>query len=110
MSNETTAWPIDLSKIAQSDDLHISPLRDDGITYGTPTWIWSVEVNNELYVRAYHGQKSSWYKAALKQKVGRILVAATTMDVSFYPETGTVNKLIDEAYRRKYDGSPYLNS
>jgi hypothetical protein len=30
--------------IAESDDLHISPFRDDGVTYGTPTWILSVVV------------------------------------------------------------------
>jgi hypothetical protein len=27
----------ELVKIAETDDLHIAPLRDDGITYGTPT-------------------------------------------------------------------------
>ena len=38
-----TLWSKDeLHKIAQADDLHISPFRDDGVTYGTPTWIWSV--------------------------------------------------------------------
>ena len=37
-----TTWSKDqLHKIAQADDLHISPFRDDGVTYGTPTWIWS---------------------------------------------------------------------
>ena len=36
----------ELAKIATTDDLHISPLRDDGRTYGTPTWIWSVVVND----------------------------------------------------------------
>lgn len=35
----------DLGRIADTDDLHISPLRDDGKTYGTPTWIWSVVVD-----------------------------------------------------------------
>ena len=46
-------WPKDeLSKIAAADDLHISPLREDGKTYGTPTWIWSVAVEGALYVRA----------------------------------------------------------
>jgi hypothetical protein len=35
-----STWPKDeLRKIAETDDLHISPLRDDGKTYGTPTWI-----------------------------------------------------------------------
>jgi hypothetical protein len=39
-------WPEDeLKLIANSDDLHIAPLRDDGVTFGTPTWIWSVVVD-----------------------------------------------------------------
>jgi hypothetical protein len=63
-------WQKDeLRKIAEADDLHISPFRDDGTTYGTPTWIWSVVVDDGLYVRAYHGQGSRWYRAASKQKV-----------------------------------------
>jgi hypothetical protein len=32
----------ELRKITQADDLHIAPFREDGKTYGTPTWIWSV--------------------------------------------------------------------
>ena len=32
----------ELRRIAEADDLNISPLREDGVTYGTPTWIWSV--------------------------------------------------------------------
>ena len=47
-----TAWSKDeLRKIAEADDLHISPFRGDGATYGTPTWIWSVAVDDALYVR-----------------------------------------------------------
>jgi hypothetical protein len=34
----------ELRKIAKTDDLHIAPFRDDGVTYGTPTWIWSVRL------------------------------------------------------------------
>lgn len=41
-----TAWPEDeLSEIAESDDLYIAPLCEDGETYGTPTRIWSVRVD-----------------------------------------------------------------
>jgi hypothetical protein len=48
-----SSWSNDeLSKIAETDDLHISPFRDDGLTYGTPTWIWSVVVDDALFVRA----------------------------------------------------------
>jgi hypothetical protein len=98
----------ELKKIAVADDLHISPLREDGVTYGTPTWIWSVVVDGELYARAYSGQKSSWYKAAVTQKGGRIRIAGMEREVAFEPVTGDVNHQIDEAYRAKYRTSPYL--
>jgi hypothetical protein len=44
-----SAWTKDdLDKIAASDDLHVAPFREDGKTYGTPTWIWSVVVDGAL--------------------------------------------------------------
>jgi len=102
-------WTKDeLSKIAATDDLHVSPLRDDRKTYGTPTWIWSVVVDDSLYVRAYNGQRSRWYQAALRQTVGRVTAAGTTSDVTFEPVEGPINDRIDEAYRAKYKSSPYL--
>ena len=39
-----------IRKIAETDDLHISPLREDGRTYGTPTWIWSVVVDGNAFL------------------------------------------------------------
>ncbi len=99
----------ELKKIADADDLHISPFREDGVTYGTPTWIWSVAVDDALYVRAYNGQKSRWYQAALRQKAGRITVAGITKEVRFEPVDGPINDRIDAAYRAKYKGSPYLD-
>ena len=98
----------ELKKIAGADDLHISPFRDDGKTYGTPTWIWSVAVDDALYVRAYSGKKSSWYKAAMRQKAGRIKAAGMTKEVTFEPVDGPINERVDEAYRAKYRRSPYL--
>lgn len=103
-------WPKnELRKISETDDLHIAPLRDDGKTYGTLTWIWSVVVDDDLYVRAYNGKKSRWYKAALRQKAGRIRAAGMTREVVFEPINGPINDRIDDAYRAKYKGSPYLN-
>jgi hypothetical protein len=98
----------ELSKIAETDDLHISPFLDDGVTYGTPTWIWSVVVDDRLFVRAYNGPASRWYKAAMQQKRGRITAAGITKDVTFEPVDGSVNDRIDDAYRAKYKTSPYL--
>lgn len=104
-------WPEnELKKIHETDDLHISPFREDGMTYGTPTWIWSVVVEDELFVRAYNGQNSSWYKAAVHQKAGRITAAGMTKEVLFKPADSTLNDLIDDAYRNKYSNSPYLDS
>jgi hypothetical protein len=99
----------ELKKISENDDFHISPFREDEKTYGTPTWIWSVVVGDELFVRAYYGKKSSWYNAAIKQMGGRITAAGMTKEVAFEPEEGSINGRIDEAYKAKYKGSPYLN-
>ena len=98
----------ELQKIAETDDLHISPFREDGKTYGTPTWIWSVVLGDALYVRAYNGTESRWYQAALRQKAGRITAAGMTKDVTFEPVSDSVNDRIDDAYGLKYAGSPYL--
>lgn len=98
----------ELRKIAEVDDLHISPFREDGVTYGTATWIWSVAVDDALYVRGYNGQKSRWYHAAVRQRAGRITAGGMTMEVSFERVDGPINDRIDDAYRAKYGGSPYL--
>jgi hypothetical protein len=88
----TSSWPSDeLRAIAEADDLHVAPYREDGETTGTPTWIWNVAVEGDLYVRAYNGTDSSWYQAAVLE-----------------PVDGPINDRIDEAYRTKYAGSPYL--
>lgn len=103
-------WPTDeLYKIIEADDLHVSPLREDGVTYGTPTWIWSVAVDGDLYVRAYHGTDSSWYQAAVREEAGRITAAGMTREVEFSPVEGALNERIDDAYRERYRGSPYLD-
>jgi hypothetical protein len=106
-----TGWaPEELQMIAAADDLHVAPFRGDGVTYGTPTWIWSVEVGGDLYARAYHGKTSRWYQAALRQKAGRILAAGRTVEVAFTPIYGSVGDRIDAAYCAKYVDSPYLDS
>ncbi|MBV8812707.1 MAG: DUF2255 family protein [Acidobacteriaceae bacterium] len=105
-----SAWSKDeLRKIAETDDLHISPFPEDGTTYGTPTWIWSVVVDDQLYARAYNGKSSRWYRAALRQKAGRITAAGITKEVAFEPVEGAINDRVDDAYRTKYKGSPYLD-
>ncbi len=104
-----TAWDrAELERIVEADDLHVAPFREDGKTCGTPTWIWSVAVDGDLYVRAYNGRNSRWHRAALRQEAGRITAAGTTKDVAFAPVEGPINDRIDAAYRAKYRDSPYL--
>ena len=104
----------DLIKIAEADDLHIAPFREDATTYGTLTWIWSVVVDGSFYVRAYNGKLSCWYQVAMRQKAGRIIVVGMIKEVFFEPVEGSSNDRndqidrIDEAYRAKYRRSPYL--
>ena len=106
-----TGWaPDELRKIAEADDLKIAPFREDGVTYGTPTWIWSVAVDGDLYVRAYNGQASTWHRAALGQRAGRIIAADMTKEVAFDPADETVSDRVDEAYRVKYHANSYLAS
>ena len=109
MDLQKTDWVEgELRRIAETDDLHISPFREDGVTYGTPTWVWSVVIDDGLYVRGYNGQQSRWYQAAIRQKAGRIRAAGMTKDVLFEPVAGPTNDRIDEAYQAKYAASPYL--
>ena len=106
-----SSWPVDqLESIATGDDLHIAPFRTDGTTYGTPTWIWSVAVGGELYVRAYNGTASRWHQAATTQRGGRIRAAGDDVEVSFepVPADADVQPAIDAAYRAKYADSAYL--
>ena len=102
-------WSTDeLRKIIEADDLKVSPSSEDGMTYGTPTWIWCVAVDCALYVRAYNGRSSRWYQAAIRQKGGRIIAAGRTTEVRFEPVEGPINDRIDDACRAKYRGSRYL--
>jgi hypothetical protein len=102
-------WPEEkIRKLVETDDLHIAPFRSNGRTYGTLTWVWSVVVDRQLYVRAYRGKASSWFQSAREQKAGRITAAGMVLDVGFEVVEGAINDLIDEAYRAKYKSSPYL--
>jgi hypothetical protein len=104
-------WTQDeLRRMTATDDLHIAPFREDGVTYGTLTWIWSVVVDGNLYARAYNGTTSSWYKAAIRQKAGRITAAGMERNVAFVRADDVLASQIDEAYQAKYGSSPYLGA
>lgn len=107
----TTWQPDTLAAITNATPFHIAPYRADGGTR-TPTQIWSVTVDNTLYVRAYNGTSASWYQAAAKHRGGIIQAAGTEHEVTFTPvDPGdtTLHDRIDAAYHDKYDPSPYVD-
>ena len=99
-------WSTDqLTAIEQNADLFVSPYREDGATYGTPTQTWALVVDGNVYVRAASGPSSRWYQAAITQKAGRVRVDGTYWNVTFEP-AGTDNEAaIDAAYEDMYPGS-----
>ena len=98
-----------IAAISATDDLHIAPYRADGVTTGTPTWIWSVVVDDRLFVRAWNGTSGRWYRSAIAQRAGKITVAGSEYVVAFAPvDDPALNDRIDAAYKQKYAGSPYL--
>ncbi|MFE2424356.1 DUF2255 family protein [Streptomyces hokutonensis] len=96
----------ELRSIAENPDLFVSPFREDGITYGTPTQTWALVVDGDVYVRAANGQQSKWYQAAVSQKAGRVRVDGKFYEVTFEPADSDVDTAVDAAYDEKYPGSP----
>lgn len=103
------AWTAEfLDMIAGTEGLRIAPLREDSTTFGTPTYIWAVVVEERLFVRAYSGAGSSWFRAALREGAGCIQVARQVFDMRFAPVDEGLTHAIDAAYRSKYPTSRYL--
>ena len=69
----------------------------------------SARTGRPTELRHGSGQNSHWYRAAVQQKAGRIIAAGMTKDVTFEPVDGPINDRVDDAYRAKYRGSPYLS-
>jgi hypothetical protein len=61
--------------------------------------IWAVAVDDEVYVRSYHGERGAWYRRALRD--GRMKLEG--IDVRVEPERDSeLNERISDAFRAKY--------
>lgn len=92
-----TLTPEQVNDFSRADDFHIAPYRADGRTPGTPTWIWSVIVDGELYVRAWNGLQSRWYGSAKSQGAGEITIAGQTYRVAFELISGAGHEQLQAA-------------
>jgi hypothetical protein len=98
-----TKWTNDeLTKIGAAEELQIATLRRDG-TLRNPVTIWVVRLGDELYVRAYKGRTSPWFRGIQARHEGHIRAGGVGKDVVFVEEAEAgINDRIDDAYRTKY--------
>ena len=98
-----TAWTSDeLGKIGAAEELQIASLRRDG-TLRNPVTIWVVRLGNDLYVRAYKGRTSPWFRGMQTRHEGHIQAGGVDKDVTFVEQAvPDLQDQIDAAYRTKY--------
>ena len=98
-----TAWTSDeLNKIGKAEELQIASLRRDG-TLRNPVTIWVVRVGDDIYVRAYKGRTSPWFRGAQTRHAGQIRAGGVVKDVTFVEESEPgINDQISATYRTKY--------
>ena len=98
-----TLWTSEeLNRIGTAEELEIVSLRSDG-TLRKPVIIWVVRIGDDLYVRAYKGRSSPWFRGILTQHAGHIRAGGVDKDVTFVEEAvPDLNDQIDDAYRTKY--------
>jgi hypothetical protein len=61
--------------------------------------IWAVVVDDEAYVRSYHGETGAWYRRALRE--GRMTLEGIEVRVEPEPDP-VLNERISDAFRAKY--------
>jgi len=102
-----TAWTsAELDKIENAEELTLASLRSDG-TLRRPVIVWVVRVDGHIYVRAYKGRTSPWFRGAQTRHQGRIQAGGVEKDVTFVEESDPeVNQQVDAAYLTKYARYP----
>ena len=101
-------WTDEELTVANKEDIHIAAPNEDG-TMHAPTWIWVVVADGNLYVRSYNGKNGRWYSAAKRSGHGQVTFGAIAKDVDFeFINDPEIDAKVDDAYKQKYAGSPYL--
>jgi hypothetical protein len=93
----------ELERIGAADVLQLATFKEDG-TLRKPIVIGVVRVGDELYVRAYRGHETAWFRHTQRRPEGRIVAGGVTKDVTFVDASSdeALNNKIDAAYQSKY--------
>jgi hypothetical protein len=108
-----TSWTQkDLERIGAADELQLASVKQDG-TLRKPITIWVVRVGDDVYVRAYRGYDTAWFRQAQRRPEGRIEAGGVTKDVTLVDVSSdeALGNAIDAAYRSKYRkyGATYVD-
>jgi hypothetical protein len=92
-----------LERIGAADELQLASFKKDG-AQRKPVTIWVVRVGDDLYVRAYRGRETAWFRHVQQRHEGRIGAGGVTKDVTFVDvsDNEALNNEIDAAYQSKY--------
>ncbi len=92
----------ELGKIEKTDELDLRSLRSDG-TLRNPVTMWVVRIGDDLYVRAYKGPTSPWYRGVLTRHEGRISSGGVEKEVTFVEQTDPeLIEKVSQAFLSKY--------
>ena len=65
----------DLAEMAESSELRIAPMRDDG-TLQRPRIIWVIRLDGDVYVRSVNGPDGEWFRGVQARHAGHISAGA----------------------------------
>jgi hypothetical protein len=106
-----SCWARDeLERIGDADELELASRRRDG-TLRNPVTIWVVRDGDDLYVRAFKGRASPWFRGTQARGDGRVRAGGVEKDVEFVDADDGVHDALDAAYREKYrrHGARYVD-
>ena len=98
-----------LRSLSNAQTIQVAPNYADSPKLN-PQTVWFVRVGNDIYVRAYRGTKSKWYRAAVKQGTGKVYFHHQAYPARFQPvdPKSSVNKTVNQNYLAKYHGDSML--
>jgi hypothetical protein len=103
MTNSPSTWTADeLDRVGNASELRVAGRRKDG-SLRNGVIIWSVRVDDEIYIRSVYGPEASWFRGTQVSGDGYIEAGGVTKDVT-YVSVDDLNDIIDAAYHRKYGG------
>ena len=103
MTDSPSTWtPDELDSVGNASELRVAGTKSDG-SYRKGVIIWSVRVDDAIYIRSVYGPDASWFRGTQLNGTGRIEAGGVSKEVR-YVAVDDLNNIIDAAYHRKYGG------